>query len=263
MGRKKYAADMLQWTVNQGVEVAFVCTDSQFANSPTMKKANELGIPVISMEEAENYVDNNPGAIDLVASYLYWRKIRKPLIEGPKYGCINFHPAILPNWRGTAGYNVAILNKLPEWGATAHYVDEEIDTGSIIKVFKFNFDYRVETAFSLEKKTQNIQMELYKSVMLDVLEQGKLDCIPQKAEEGIYISKNEMNNMKKTDIENIDNEDLDLKIRAFWYPPYDGAGFEINGKFYTLINNEILKSLQDVLLWCSKGYIGKYYQITI
>ncbi len=104
------------------------------------KKAKELGIPVVSMEEAEEYDINNPGDIDIVVSYLYWRKIRKPLIESPKYGCINFHPAILLDWRGTAGYNVAILNKLPEWGATAHYVDESIDTGAIIRVYKFNFD---------------------------------------------------------------------------------------------------------------------------
>ena len=102
MGRKKYAAEMLQWTVNKGIEVAFVCTDSQFTNSPTMLKANQLGIPVISMEEAEEYVKSNPGEIDLVVSYLYWRKIKQPLIDGPKLGCINFHPAIFPDWRGTA-----------------------------------------------------------------------------------------------------------------------------------------------------------------
>ncbi len=244
MGRKKYAADMLQWTVDQGIDVALVCTDSQFPNSPTMLKAKQLDIPVVSMEEAEEYVNSNPGDIDLVISYLYWRKIRKPLIDGPKLGCINFHPAILPDWRGTAGYNIAILKKLPEWGATAHYIDEKIDTGSIIRVYKFNFDYRVETAQTLEKKTQNIQMELYKSVILDVLEKGRLESIPQEKGDGVYISKQKMLDMMKVDLDNLENEDLDLKIRAFWFPPYSGAGFEVNGKFYTLVNNEILKTLQ-------------------
>ncbi|MBQ4284570.1 MAG: hypothetical protein IJB96_11675 [Lachnospira sp.] len=243
MGRKKYAAEMLQWTVDQGIEVALVCTDSQFQNSPTMLKANELGIPVVSMEEAENYVNSHPGDIDIVVSYLYWRKIHNPLIDGPKYGCINFHPAILPDWRGTAGYNIAILKKLPEWGATAHYVDKNFDTGSIIRVYKFNFDYRIETAQSLEKKTQNVQMDLYKSIILDILEKGKLSSTPQKKEDGVYISKKEMLEMMRIDLNNLENEDLDLKIRAFWFPPYDGAGFEVNGKFYTLVNNEILKTL--------------------
>ncbi len=245
MGRKKYDAKMLQWTVDQGIKVAFVCTDSQFFNSPLMLKANVLGIPVISMEEAEEYVRNNPGDIDLIVSYLYWKKIRKILIDGPQFGCINFHPAILPDWRGTAGYNIAILNKLSEWGATAHYVNENIDMGSIIRTYRFNFDYRTETAYSLEKKTQNIQMELYKSVLLDVIERGKLDCVPQRAGDGIYVSKKEMIEMMKIDLANIEKEELDLKIRAFWFPPYDGAGFKINGKFYTLVNREILKALQE------------------
>ena len=245
MGRKKYSADLLEWTVAQGIDVKMVCTDSQFANSPTMKKANELGIPVVSMEEAEQYVLDNPGEIDLVVSYLYWRKIRKPLIEGPKFGCVNFHPAILPDWRGTAGYNMAILNKLPAWGATAHYVDETIDTGSIIRIYKFNFDYRIETAQSLEKKTQEIQVDLYKSVVLDVMEKGRLEAIPQKSEDGVYISRDEMNSMKEIKLDNIANEDIDLKIRAFWFPPYDGAFIEINGTKYTLVNSDILKKLQD------------------
>jgi len=245
MGRKKYSADLLEWTVAQGIEVVRVCTDSQFSNSPTMKKANEMGIPVVSMEEAEQYVLDNPGEIDLVVSYLYWRKIRKPLIEGPNFGCINFHPAILPDWRGTAGYNMAILNKLPEWGATAHYVDASIDTGSIIRVYKFNFDYRIETAQSLEKKTQDIQVNLYKSVLLDVKEKGRLESVPQKAEDGVYISRDEMNSMKEIDLNNIADEDIDTKIRAFWFPPYEGAFIELKGKKYTLVNNDILKQLQD------------------
>lgn len=245
MGRKKYSADLLEWTVAQGIDVKMVCTDSQFANSPTMKKANELGIPVVTMEEAEQYVLDNPGEIDLVVSYLYWRKIRKPLIEGPKFGCVNFHPAILPDWRGTAGYNMAILNKLPAWGATAHYVDETIDTGSIIRIYKFNFDYRIETAQSLEKKTQEIQVDLYKSVVLDVMEKGRLEAIPQKSEDGVYISRDEMNSMKEIKLDNIANEDIDLKIRAFWFPPYDGAFIELNGTKYTLVNSDILKKLQD------------------
>lgn len=240
MGRKNYAAELLAWTVKQGIEVVAVCTDNQFPNSPTAAKAKQLGIPVISMEEAEALSEREQ--IDLVVSYLYWRKIRKPLIENPTYGCINFHPAILPDWRGTAGYNVAILNKLSTWGATAHYVSPEIDAGNIIRIFDFKFDYRLETVKTLEKKTQEIQMELYKSVILDVMEKGILPSTEQKPEDGVYISRDQMEAMKKIDPE---KDDIDLKIRAFWFPPYDGAYVTINGKNYTLINREILASLAD------------------
>ena len=120
MGRKKQSVDLIKWTLDQGIDIAAVCTDSQFDNSPTAKYAKEMNIPVVSMEEAEEYVTKHPGEIDLVVSYLYWRKIRKSLIEGPNYGCVNFHPAILPDWKGCGGYNIAILKKLPQWGVTAH-----------------------------------------------------------------------------------------------------------------------------------------------
>ena len=242
MGRKRYSAELLEWTINQGVEVVTVVTDSHFPNSPTARKANELRIPVISMEEAENILNEPNHNIDLVVSYLFWRKIKEPLISAPKYGCINFHPAILPDWRGTAGYNVAILNKLSEWGATAHYVDSEIDAGNIIRTYKFNFDYRIETAASLERKTQEIQVDLYKSVLLDVISKGRLESLKQEGDQGKYISRLEMEEMKKV---NLHDDDIDLKIRAFWFPPYNGAYLEVNGRKYTLINEFILEQLKD------------------
>lgn len=241
LGRKKYSAELLKWTINQGIEIRAVVTDSHFPNSPTAKKAEELGIPIVSLEDAEQILKEPNHSIDLVVSYLFWKKIKEPLISEPKYGCINFHPALLPDWRGTAGYNIAILNKLSEWGATAHYVDDNIDTGDIIKTFKFNFDYRIETAASLEVKTQQLQMELYKSVILDVLDNGKLKAVKQKVEHGTYISRDQMEEMKKIK----SDDDIDLKIRAFWFPPYSGANIDIKGKKYTLVNDFILKQIAD------------------
>lgn len=243
MGRKKQAAELLKWTVEQNIEVVAVCTDNQFDNSPTAKMAEELNIPVISMEEAEKYSDNNE--VDLVISYLYWRKIRKPLIENPKYGCINFHPAILPDWKGCGGYNIAILYKLDKWGVTAHYVNESIDTGPIIRVNRFDFDYKTATAKSLEKITQEELVKLYKEIILEVKEKGRLDTLDLDNSKGTYISRKQMNDMKVITKEDLESDDLDVKIRAFWFPPYEGAYIESNGKRYTLVDKEILNSLVD------------------
>lgn len=245
MGRKKQAAELLKWTVDQGIEVVAVCTDNQFNNSPTTSMAQKLNISVISMEEAEEYINTHPGEIDLVISYLYWRKIRNPLIEGPKYGCINFHPAILPDWKGCGGYNVAILNKLPQWGVTAHYVDESFDTGRIIKVNKFDFDYKTATAQSLEKVSQQELVNLYKEIILLVKEKGLLETVNVDNSKGTYISRKQMNEMKEIKLNELLDENLDTKVRAFWFPPYDGAYIEVNGKRYTLVDKEILDSLID------------------
>jgi len=245
MGRKKQSVDLIRWTLDKGIEIAAVCTDSQFENSPTAKYAREMNIPVISMEEAEEYVTSHPGEIDLAVSYLYWRRIKKPLIEGPNYGCINFHPAILPDWKGCGGYNIAILKKLPQWGVTAHYVDETIDTGKIIRVNLFDFDYKTATAQSLEKVTQDELMNLYKEVLLEAKEKGRLETLNVDNSKGTYISRKQMNDMKKITEEDLESEDLDVKVRAFWFPPYDGAYIEKNGKKYTLVDKEILDTLVD------------------
>ncbi len=245
MGRKKQSVDLLKWTLDQGIEVTAVCTDDQFDNSPTAAYARQQGFPILSMEEAEEYVTSHPGQIDLIVSYLYWRRIRKPLIEGANFGCINFHPAILPDWKGCAGYNIAILKKLEQWGVSAHYVDETIDTGKLIEVDLFDFDYTAATAQSLEKLTQEKLMDLYKKVILKVKEKGRLETLDIDNSKGTYISRKQMNEMKKITREDLESGDLDVKIRAFWFPPYDGAYIERNGKRFTLVDKTILNSLVD------------------
>ena len=62
----------------------------------------------------------------------------------------------------------------------------------------------------------------------------------QDSTAGVYISRREMERLKVVDP---NHDDLDLKIRAFWFPPYHGAYIVRNGKKYTLVNEEILDSL--------------------
>ncbi len=242
MGRKKYAAQMLEGTYKTGHEIIAVVTDSHFHNSPTKLMAEKLHIPVISIEEAEDKILNIPDYVDIIISYLFWKKIKKFMIDIPALGCINFHPAILPDWKGIGGYNYAILNKLTEWGASAHFMNDAIDTGEIIKVFKFSFDYRQETAQSLEQKTMLLQCDLYKSVMLDILASNSKysNTIPNIG--GVYKSRQDLIADMKLDLE---NDDIPLKIRAFWFPPYHGAYIKVNGITYTLVDDFILKQLQQ------------------
>ena len=54
-----------------------------------------------------------------------------------------------------------------------------------------------------------------------------------------------MEDTKKIDI-NDKIENIDKKIRAFWFPPYTGAYIEIKGKKYTLLNEEMLKKIKEL-----------------
>ena len=57
----------------------------------------------------------------------------KKLWEIPKLGTINIHASILPNLRGAAPINWAIINGLKKTGLTSFFINEGMDTGDIIK----------------------------------------------------------------------------------------------------------------------------------
>tara|TARA_B100000212_G_scaffold341512_1_gene324915 strand:+ start:742 stop:1473 length:732 start_codon:yes stop_codon:yes gene_type:complete len=66
------------------------------------------------------------------------RKISNEIIKIIEKGVINIHPGILPIYRGCSCIEWAILNDDPI-GNTAHYMDNEYDTGPIIKTESYNF----------------------------------------------------------------------------------------------------------------------------
>ena len=112
-------------------------------------------------------------------SFLFWKLIREPLISLGRIGCLNFHPAPLPDFRGLGGYNVAVLEGLDEWGVSCHFVDEHFDTGALVEVERFAIDPAGETAFSLDLKSQERLLGLFRSVMSRVLAGEELPRRPQ------------------------------------------------------------------------------------
>lgn len=239
MGRKGVSATLLRYfSEHEDIEVVGVLTDSHLQGSPVAKVANELGLPLFTYDEALELIKNGKLNFDLGVSVLYWKKLKDEFLSEPVKGIINFHPAPLPEYKGTGGYNLAILESRTSWAVTAHYIDENIDTGRIIECFSFNIDQENETAVSLEEKSM-IEIEgLAKKITIRAVnEDSYLPSI--KNEGGRYISRDEMEAMKAV----LPGDDVDRKIRAFWFPPYDGAYIEIEQKKYTLVSREILEKI--------------------
>ena len=61
-----------------------------------------------------------------------FRMIPKIIWEIPKYGTINLHASLLPNYRGSAPINWAIINNEEYSGVTTFFIDDKIDTGDIL-----------------------------------------------------------------------------------------------------------------------------------
>ncbi len=108
-------------------------------------------------------------------SFLFWKRIRPPLIELARVACLNFHPAPLPDIRGLGGFNVAILEDFAEWGVSAHFVDEEFDTGDLVRVDRFPIDRDGETALSLDLRSQERLLAVFRDVV-DSGAGGRASC---------------------------------------------------------------------------------------
>ena len=238
----------MEFLNEKGVTINAVISESfdkiKDTDKNLFKMAKKFGITYMTNNELDLILANNNETykrifndVDLIISYLYPKKIEEELIKLPKIGCINFHPAPLPEFRGVSPYSFGILEDFPYWGVTAHFINKEFDTGDIIKVKKFNVDLKMETSFSLEQKSQIHLFELFKEIIKMTLEDRKLPRVKQN--KGRYFSHKEFERLRQ--INEIDSiETINKKIRAFWYPPFPGAYIKIQGKEYSVINDKIL-----------------------
>jgi methionyl-tRNA formyltransferase len=247
LGRKSGGAKALEHIAEKAQILFAITSEGQFGD-PIRKSAGRLNIPLLaSLEELCGLITSEGLKTKpaLIISYLFSGKIKEPLLSIADYGAINFHPGPLPDYRGWASYNYAILNELKKWGASAHYMDKDYDAGPIIKTARFDIDPAHENCHSLETKTQAALFDLFVEVMDGFISGNTPEKI--KNEGGRSWTKKEMELAKLIDAERDSTEEIDKKIRAYFFPPYSGATTLINGKSYTLINEEILKYLDKLL----------------
>lgn len=238
---KRSAADALDWLATEAADVAAVVASEPDSLTREEQRvdlvAKRHGIPLMSV--AELYA-RPPTDVDLVISFLFWELIREPLLSLGRIGCLNFHPAPLPDLRGVGGYNVAILEGMREWGVSCHFVDAKFDTGDLVEVDRFAIDPDRETAFSLDLISQRQLVGLFQRVIRRVLAGDELPRTPQGS--GRYVDRSEFERLRRVR----PGDDLDRKLRAFWYPPYPGAVLEVNGRDVTLVDERLLAELGEV-----------------
>ena len=171
MGTPDFARDSLSAIYDAGHEIPAVITVPDKPKGRGMKLipcdvkeyAIEKNIKVYQPEklrENKEIVDIlkniNPDVICVVA---YGKIIPKEILEIPKYGCVNVHPSLLPQYRGSAPIQWAILNGDKETGVTTMYLDEGMDSGDIILQTKTPID-KDETSGELWDRLSKIGAEL-------------------------------------------------------------------------------------------------------
>ena len=239
---KRSAVGALDHLVASGVDVVAVVASPEPGDAADPQRldlaAGRHGLRLAQDDDLyEEIADGRLGHVDLVLSFLYWRLIRSPLIDAARVACLNFHPAPLPDMRGLGGFNVAILEDFAEWGVSAHFVDAEFDTGDLVRVDRFQIDRDRETALSLDLRSQERLLVVYRDVIDAALGGEALAREPQG--EGRYISREKVESLRRVDP--ADPAELtERRIRAFWYPPFEGATIEIGGRILTLVDRQLL-----------------------
>ena len=107
--------------------------------------------------------------------------INSDILDIPKVGFVNLHPAYLPYNRGWHTPSWAILNNTPI-GATLHFMTEKVDMGDIIARKKLVIQPD-ETANTLYKRLKLLERELFKE-SIAVLSEFNFDRIPQSLNQG-------------------------------------------------------------------------------
>ncbi len=169
MGTPDFAVPSLDILVKNGFNIVGVITATdkergrgkKLHPSPVKKYALEKGLHILQPKNLKNPVflaELKALNADLQVVVAF-RMLPALVFEMPPKGTINLHSSLLPNYRGAAPINWAIINGEKESGVTTFFIEQKIDTGEILFQEKMAIG-EAETAGELHDRMMNIGAEL-------------------------------------------------------------------------------------------------------
>ncbi|GLB51828.1 methionyl-tRNA formyltransferase [Neptunitalea chrysea] len=122
-----------------------------------------------------------------------FRMLPKVVWQLPEYGTFNLHASLLPNYRGAAPINWAIINGEEKTGVTTFFIDEKIDTGAMILQEEVAIDEK-DTAGTLHDKLMHVGANL----VVKTVAQIKTDTISTTLQDDNQITKDAFKIHKNT-----------------------------------------------------------------
>ena len=175
MGTPDIAATCLKKILDDGFEVVGVYTQPdrpkgrgmKMVFSPVKELAIANSIPVFQPENfREGAVVEQLAALqpDVCAVVAYGRILPQRVLDIPTKGCVNIHASLLPQYRGSAPYQWAVLDGCKETGVTAQHMALKMDAGDVIDVAKTEIGEN-ETAGELLDRLAVLGADLLSSVL--------------------------------------------------------------------------------------------------
>lgn len=143
MGTPDFAVESLRALVEGGYQVVGVVTmpdkpvgkhQSVLQQSPVKQYALSRNLPVLQPEKLKD-----PVFLEALSAWqadlqivVAFRMLPEVVWNRPRWGTFNLHASLLPQYRGAAPVNWAIINGEKETGVTTFFLSHEIDTGEVI-----------------------------------------------------------------------------------------------------------------------------------
>ena len=156
-----------------------------------------------------------------------FRMLPEAVWSMPQIGTFNLHASLLPNYRGAAPINWAIINGEKETGVTTFFLQHEIDTGSIIFQSKEPI-YDSDTAGTLYERLMDRGAELVLKTVKGISE-GKYNSIPQPKD---AVVKPAPKIFRETSLINWNQPSENVRNFVRGLSPYPAAWTTLNGKTF-------------------------------
>ena len=146
MGTPDFSLQPLKKLIAAGHYVSLVLTREdkkrnrgELSPTPVKELAQELNIPVLTpsrMKDEALLERLNSEKADFFVVVAYGKILPKEILDMPKFGCINIHASLLPEYRGAAPIQWSIIDGKKKTGITTMLMDEGLDTGDILKQYE-------------------------------------------------------------------------------------------------------------------------------
>lgn len=246
MGTPDFAEVCLRALVENGRNVVgvFTKTDKQQGRgmklqiSDVKRYALEAGLAIYQPETLKD------GAVqdildelkpDIIVVVAYGKILPEYVLKFPKYGCVNVHGSLLPEYRGASPIQSAVIDGKKVTGVTTMYMADGIDTGDILLKREYEIGENTNTGEAFDDLAK-IGAELLLET-LDGLEKGEITPIPQDETKATHAEK-----ITKADCAVSFDESAQTvhnKIRGLY--PFPGAFCYHGGKMLKLCESRLYK----------------------
>lgn len=247
MGTPEFAVPSLEILVENKFNVVAVITapdkpqgrGQKLALSPVKECALKHSIPVLQPTnlKAPEFIDELKSYNANLQVVVAFRMLPEIVWAMPSLGTFNLHASLLPQYRGAAPINWAIINGEQETGVTTFFLKHEIDTGSIIfqEREKINADDDVGKLYErLMQKGSALVLKTVKAI-----ETGNVPSQPQ--DESVQI-KHAPKIFKETCEVKWDQASEVIRNFVRGLSPYPAAWSTLNGKVFKLFKVESVHS---------------------